>query len=101
MGLDLAIPVSPGENDAVKEVVRILGGGNVWIGFSDRGDEAFDQGGQFRRVDTGAIIGANFSAFAPGEPNNTFDEDCVEMRADGNWNDESCFDANGWVCELR
>lgn len=44
---------------------------------------------------------AGFTAWAPNEPNNAGDEDCVEL-ADGGWNDVPCASAprGAYVCEL-
>ena len=36
------------------------------------------------------------------EPNNLDGiEDCVEVRKDGKWNDQSCAKPNGFICERR
>ena len=36
------------------------------------------------------------------EPNNfDDDEDCVEVRIDGKWNDHNCLRVTGFICERR
>ena len=36
------------------------------------------------------------------EPNNLDgNEDCVEVRKDGKWNDQNCLRLNGFICERR
>lgn len=48
-----------------------------------------------------------FVNWAPGEPNQAFhpgeavDENCVEMRSDGSWNDNNCLAKRGFVCQHR
>lgn len=48
-----------------------------------------------------------FLNWAPGEPNEAFhpgepsDENCVEMRSDGSWNDNNCMEKRGFVCQHR
>lgn len=48
-----------------------------------------------------------FLNWAPGEPNEAFhpgevgDENCVEMRSDGSWNDNNCLAKRGFVCQHR
>lgn len=48
-----------------------------------------------------------FVNWAPGEPNEAFhpgeatDENCVEMRSDGTWNDNNCLVKRGFVCRHR
>lgn len=48
-----------------------------------------------------------FVNWAPGEPNEAFhpgeavDENCVEMRSDGSWNDNNCLVKRGFVCRHR
>ena len=39
-----------------------------------------------------------FTNFAPGEPNNVNNEDCVEAFQDGRWNDISCDSSITFAC---
>lgn len=34
----------------------------------------------------------------PGEPNDTDNEDCAEMQADGTWNDQGCSSSRRMAC---
>ena len=52
----------------------------AWIGLSDLKEE-----GVFAWVDGSAL---DYTNWAGGEPNNAGEEDCVEMRSDGTWNDK-------------
>ncbi len=66
--------------------------GDVWIGLADREDE-----GRFRWVTGDPVAFTNWDS---GEPNNFFNEDCVELRSgNGRWNDEDCGAARSYVCE--
>lgn len=66
-------------------------GPNIWIGYNDRGTE-----GSFE-WSSGTPRG--FTAWADRQPDDFFDEDCVEMRSDGRWNDEDCGRDRAFVCE--
>lgn len=64
----------------------------AWFGLGDSANE-----GDFRWV-TGSTLGDAF--WSDGEPNTAFkDEDCVEMRASGQWNDDRCDAPLIYVCE--
>ncbi len=66
---------------------------NLWIGAGDAAVE-----GTFTWVTGDPFV---YSAFAPGEPNDSPPgEDCVEIRGDTTWNDESCASPRGHVCEI-
>lgn len=54
----------------------------IWIGFSDAVTE-----GTFTWFDGAPVTYTNW---APTEPNNAGDEDCVQIYADGSWNDLAC-----------
>jgi len=45
-----------------------------------------------------AIMGA-FTSWSAGEPNDSGNEDCGEIRGDGLWNDSDCIDGQRFVCE--
>jgi hypothetical protein len=108
-GMDLAIV-----ND-MSESGFVGGNGESWIGTGDR-----DREGAYRAVVPGnreRTDGANasFTRWAGGEPNNVercdgldifvgclgkrTDEDCIMVRADGQWVDELCDRSKNFVCE--
>jgi hypothetical protein len=63
-----------------------------WIGLSDQVVE-----GTFRWV-TG--VSSSVELWAEMEPNSLYDnEDCVEIRASGRWNDDHCDALLSYVCE--
>jgi hypothetical protein len=64
----------------------------TWIGLGDSANE-----GEFRWV-TGEAV--TLARWFPGEPNNLYgNEDCVEIRANGEWNDDHCDAPLTYVCE--
>jgi hypothetical protein len=64
----------------------------TWIGLGDSVTE-----GEFRWV-TGPKVTLAF--WFPGEPNSLYNaEDCVEVRATGEWNDDRCDAPLSYVCE--
>ncbi len=85
MGGDLATIDDAVENAFVRDALANFGvGRNVWLGYTDRGTE-----GTFLRTDGGQIDYTNWQA---PEPNNTGDEDFVEMYGlTGGWNDNQNF----------
>jgi hypothetical protein len=77
----------------------------AWLGAGDSRTE-----GEFRWVTDTALAltfwsgaggaGAGGADGADGEPNSLYDdEDCVEIRADGQWNDDRCNAELIYVCE--
>ena len=81
MGYDLA-----GLGDATEEARIVpavaMGGMQTWIGLSDVVVE-----GEYWWSDGTRPVYLNW---APGEPNNYVDEDCVRIRPSGLWDDYSC-----------
>jgi Lectin C-type domain len=64
----------------------------AWIGLGDSGVET-----EFRWVTGGAVAAPRWDA---GEPNSLHEtEDCVEMRANAQWNDDRCNANLAYVCE--
>jgi hypothetical protein len=64
----------------------------AWLGLGDSAEE-----GTFVWV-TGAPL--SLALWAATEPNDLYDdEDCVEIRASGAWNDDRCDAALSYVCE--
>uniref|UniRef100_A0AAQ6ID92 C-type lectin domain-containing protein n=1 Tax=Anabas testudineus TaxID=64144 RepID=A0AAQ6ID92_ANATE len=71
---------------------------NIWIGLT-RDSNCECRNGQ-KNNDTDTSLG--FLNWAPGEPNAAFhpgevaEESCVEMYADGRWNDNNCMQKRGF-----
>ncbi len=87
----LAIITSADENSFLKDIYST---NDAWIGHSDENTE-----GTFRAVagpETGSTL--SFSSWASGEPNNVYDEDCVEFNG-GAWNDFICDWRMGFIVE--
>ncbi|MES2394660.1 MAG: PKD domain-containing protein [Bacteroidota bacterium] len=57
-------------------------GGTIWIGFNDEANE-----GSFVWYDQSPVIYTHWNG---GEPNNSGNEDCTQIYADGYWNDLPC-----------
>lgn len=88
----LAIIDDQAENDHVR---GLTSSGNLWIGLNDQ-----DMERTFVWVDGTVLNEAeDFTNWNDGEPNNSFGEDCVEMRSDGQWNDRDCSSNRPFVCE--
>jgi len=108
-GLDLAVPDDADENDFIHGHQN---NARSWLGVTDR-----DRENRFSRVgfgdnDNTAGGAVSFTRWARNEPSNSAtscllgvicsgDEDCVEMQADGTWNDGSCDVSHAYVCESR
>lgn len=75
-----------------QDFVNELATQNVWIGATDKASE-----GDFVWPEGAPVL---YSAYDGGEPNNNDGiEHCVEMNANGPWNDRECAIAQGYVCE--
>lgn len=108
-GGTLAVVSSSEVKDAI---VSMCGSSDPWIGAGDDssivpgasegnffwlGDQiAFWMGGQ-----AGSAISGVYSFWAPDEPNNLGNEDCVHSyHGSGNWNDLNCASLNTYVCQF-
>jgi hypothetical protein len=79
-----------------------LGGEDIHIGGTDSGLEGawmWEAGPQFWSGGSGGSpVGGRYANWEPGEPNDSGNEDCAEMRDFGEWNDDDCFDSQRYVC---
>jgi hypothetical protein len=82
-GMDLALPSSEAENQAIGAATNALFGGfgRMWLGVTRA-----NSGSPWTFVGTGA--GLSYTRWDPGEPSG--DGNCVEMLGDFEWNDSSC-----------
>ena len=91
LGANLVSIQSLAENQCLlDDLVRLNQTGVIWIGFNDEATE-----GSFVWYDQSTVTYTNW---APGEPNQSGDEDCVQIYPTGanpgQWNDLSCTSAN-------
>lgn len=91
LGANLVSIQSQDENDCILSSLSTLNQtGVIWIGFSDEVTE-----GSFVWYDQSPIVYTNW---APGEPNQSGNEDCVQIYPTGanpgTWNDLSCSSSN-------
>lgn len=91
LGANLISVQSAEENQCMlDELVRLNQSGVIWIGLNDEAVE-----GTFVWYDQSPITYTNW---APGEPNNSGNEDCVQIYPTGSnpgkWNDLSCNSSN-------
>lgn len=89
LGANLISVQSAEENECILSDLNRLGYDNdevIWIGFNDEAVE-----GQFEWYDQSPI---NYTNWAPGEPNQSGNEDCVQIYPGGSnpgtWNDLNC-----------
>ncbi|XP_067888295.1 collectin-10 isoform X3 [Heterodontus francisci] len=92
-GGSLAMPKDEETNTLIAAYVNKTGLSRVFIGVNDLEKER-----QFMYTDSTPLL--NYSHWRPGEPNNAFGEDCVEMVSDGGWNDVECHLTMYFVCEF-
>ncbi len=82
-GANLISVQSATENNCIVNDLNTHGfSGIIWIGFNDVASE-----NNFVWYDQSPIVYTNWSG---GEPNNSGDEDCVQIYPNGMWNDLSC-----------
>ncbi len=82
-GANLISLQSASENACIVSELNTNGfGGIIWIGFNDVANE-----GGHVWYDQSAVIYTNWHS---GEPNNSGNEDCVQIYPDGQWNDLNC-----------
>lgn len=83
-------------DDAEQDLVFALISAQTWIGVQDPVTEGVYQWSDGSFWD--------YEHWAPGEPDNTHEEDCAFMRTtdDGGWNDHACGDTRpAYICERR
>ena len=92
------VTIDDGGEDAFLVGLAASAGGNdsFWIGYSDAG---FGNEGNFYWV--GAPSSTGYENWNSGEPNNSGNEDCVEMGQGSSWawNDIGCNSTNFFICE--
>jgi gliding motility-associated-like protein len=82
-GANLISVQSASENNCIVTELNNNGfSGVIWIGFNDGASE-----GSFVWYDQSPVVYTNWSG---GEPNNSGDEDCVQIYPNGMWNDLGC-----------
>lgn len=82
-GASLISLQSATENACIVSELNTNGfGGVIWIGFNDVANE-----GSHVWYDQSPIVYTNWNG---GEPNNSGNEDCVQIYPDGKWNDLKC-----------
>jgi gliding motility-associated-like protein len=87
LGANLISVQSLAENTCIINDLNAKGyGGVIWIGFNDEAVE-----GTFVWYDQSPIIYTNW---APGEPNQSGNEDCTQIYPNGQWNDLDCASNN-------
>lgn len=92
---------SASENSYINSIIS---NGNVWLGGTDQSAEGtwlWYDGEQFwQGEDDGVPVNSLYSNWNNNEPNQSGDEDCLEMRlSGGNWNDLRCTNNLRYVCE--
>ncbi|KAF7247295.1 Pulmonary surfactant-associated protein D [Varanus komodoensis] len=91
-GGQLASPRNAAENTAVQQIAALYNK-IVFLGITDLQSE-----GKFKYLNGDAI---SYSNWLPGEPNNDKNrEHCVEVFANGKWNDKVCSERRLIVCEF-
>ncbi|XP_044276260.1 collectin-46-like [Varanus komodoensis] len=89
-GGTVASPRNAAENRALQQLVKAQKKSAI-LGINDREVE-----GSFR-YPSGENI--SFTNWAPNEPNNSNNEDCVQLLDNGFWNDNSCDGDYLFICE--
>lgn len=93
-GATLPLIYNAQDNAAIYTAKTIMNLRMVWLGLTDTANEG-------TYVWTDGYV-RNYYNWAPGEPNNYLDEDCVHMReSDALWNDYICSDSTpiNVICE--
>ncbi|XP_067323075.1 pulmonary surfactant-associated protein D-like [Anolis sagrei] len=91
-GGQLASPRNAAENTAIQQIT-ILYKMKAFLGITDIQTE-----GTFKYLNSETIV---YSNWITGEPSNyRNNEDCVEIRLDGKWNDIPCTDKTLMICEF-
>ena len=94
MGAHLAEPLSMQENIFIKGLVIEHGVSGVWLGAEDMASE-----GHWYWSKSGASV-ADFTDWAPGEPNDDHDQDCMWYKASVHqWDDAQCDTEIPFICQ--
>ena len=91
----LASIMSQEENDFLVDLATTMDGAvsrYTWLGYR-------------RDLSTGSFVwidgspAGSYTNWAPGEPNNSGKEDCVEMYDTSMWNDKNCIQLRRFICK--
>ena len=91
MGMQLATIDSQAENDFLEDQMDAFVDSSWWMGLTDLGSE-----GNHYWIDGSD---STFENWANNQPNNSGNQDCVEVFTSGSWNDEDCDDQQPFACE--
>merc|ERR1711957_199865 len=91
MGMKLAHP-NKKQNAHLANMLKKANVSAAWIGLNDQEKE-----GSYKWM--GVAKGNNFRSWNKGEPNNSRNEDCVEMFKSGKWNDLKCSTPRPFFCQ--
>ncbi len=105
LGGDLANIDNGAENTYVASLATLLAaapwaGGHDQFGAGAEGEWVWaDTGENFWNGGSGGSV-ATYASWGGGEPNNSGDEDCLQVGGNGLWNDLPCAAANQFICEV-
>ena len=92
-GAHLAVPRSAEENQCLQDMAA---GADTWIGISDRAQE-----GVYAAADGGEPFASDSPFWAPGEPRDTTETNCVHLWSDADaWDDYFCERVQPALCQL-
>uniref|UniRef100_A0A8C8W3S1 C-type lectin domain-containing protein n=1 Tax=Peromyscus maniculatus bairdii TaxID=230844 RepID=A0A8C8W3S1_PERMB len=89
VGAQLVVIKSHEEQSFLQQTSKKIG--YVWMGLSDMKQE-----GKWVWLDGSPLKWSQY--WAPGEPNNVYDEDCADF-SDNGWNDNTCSLEKFWICK--
>ena len=87
-GTQLAIIKNAYDNNLAAQACQ---GHECWFGANDRSREH-----KFKFSNGESV---SYTNWAPHEPNNLGNEDCVEIRGNGQWNDNNCHHKRPFICD--
>ncbi|XP_033624617.1 macrophage mannose receptor 1-like [Asterias rubens] len=90
---DLVVMTDDSLNDFIKKQIKNTGV-DFYIGLHDLSTES-----KFTWVNGEELKPQNSPNWLPGEPNNSGNEDCVEIMYNGKWNDVPCSFTQNFICQ--